>query len=246
MPPDLFTMRLHCKREERTMSSPPDVHHERRVRRGRRLWNLAARTHYRPLEDWMGPRVHEVALRHLDVRPGQHVLDIGCGTGGGVLALRESVGPEGRVVGVDNSPRMLATAERRVGEHGWANVQLRLADATRTRLGDGAFDAAMSLFALSAMPDVPAVVRAAYSALRPGGRLFVIDVRLRSRDTRLARASTGLLRLIYRTFAGFSGADVVDELRRVFDTVEPAMHATEPGDTITAVIATKAVAPAES
>lgn len=218
----------------------PDDRHERLLRRGRRLWNLAARTHYRPLEDWIGPRVHELALRRLELRPGRRALDIGCGTGGGVLALREAVGPDGAVTGVDNSPRMLAKARRRMRAHGWTNVELRLGDATRLPLGDEEFDAAMALFSLSAMPDVPAAVRHAYAALRPGGRLFVLDVRLRRGDTRRARVLTGLLRRVYHAFAGYSGADVVEELRRVFDTVEPAMHPTEPGDTITAVCARKA------
>jgi SAM-dependent methyltransferase len=51
-------------------------------------------------------------LGELDLQPGQQVLDIGCGAGGTLLTLREAVGADGRLVGVDYSQRMLATPER--------------------------------------------------------------------------------------------------------------------------------------
>lgn len=95
--------------------------------------------------------------------------------------------------------------------------------------GAGQFDAAV---ALGAMPDVPAAIANAADALKPGGRLFVFDVRLagRTRTTRVLRAA-------YRAIGGFSGADVVAELRKVFELVEP-VFATE-GETTTVVMARK-------
>lgn len=216
-----------------------DSRHDRRARRGRRLWNLAARTHYGRLDDRVGGRIREVALRDLGLRPGESVLDVGCGTGGAVVALREAVGPDGRVTGVDNSQAMLARAKRRVDERGFTNVRLRLADASRVPVGREEFDAAIALSSLSAMPDVPTAVRHVYDALRPGGRLFVFDVRLRPTGGHGHRALVRLLRLIYRAFAGFSGADVVAEIERVFGAVRPALHPSEVGDTITVLHATK-------
>lgn len=221
------------------MRTRPGSRRERLMRRGRRLWNLAARTHYGLLDDRMGGWLHEVALRDLGLRPGESVLDIGCGTGGAVVALREAVGQDGRVVGVDSSPAMLARARRRVDASGWTNVELRLGDASRMSLGREEFDAAVALSSLSAMSDVPATVRRAYDALRPGGRLFVFDVRLRVTGRRGHRALIGLLRLVYRAAAGFTGADVVAELGRVFGDVRPALHPTEVGDTLTAVHVTR-------
>lgn len=226
------------------MSTTQDGRHERhdrRVRRGRRLWNLAARTHYGRLDDRVGGRVREVALRDLDPRPGETVLDVGCGTGGGVVALREAVGPDGLVTGIDNSPAMLTRARRRVDDRGWTNVRLHLADVSRLPLGREEFDAAIALSSLSAMPDVATAVRHVYDALRPGGRLFVFDVRLRPTGGRRHRAVIALLRLVYRGFAGFTGADVVTEIERVFGTVRPALHPTSVGDTITILHATKPV-----
>lgn len=229
------------------MPTTQDDRHERRLRRGRRLWNLAARTHYGRLDDGVGGRVREVALRDLALRPGERVLDVGCGTGGAVVALREAVGPDGWVAGIDNSPAMLARAKRRVDERGWANVRLHLADASRVPLGHEEFDAAIALSSLSAMPDVRAAVRHVYDALRPGGRLFVFDVRLRPTGSRRHRAAVVLLRLLYRAFAGFTGADVVAEIERAFGAVRPGLYPDGVGDTITILHATKpAPAPAPS
>lgn len=229
------------------MRTTQDRRYERRTRWGRRLWNLAARTYYGWLDDGAGRRIREVALRDLDLRPGESVLDLGCGPGGGMVALREAVGPGGRVMGVDNSPAMLARARRQVEERGWTNVRLHLADASRVPFGHEEHDAAIALSSLSAMPDVPTAVRHLHGALRPGGRLFVFDVRLRPTGGRRHRAVTGLLRLTYRALAGFTGADVVAEIERVFGAVRPALYPDGVGDTITILHATKPVSdPASS
>src|SRR5690242_5638791 len=64
----------------------------------------------------------------LAVAPRERILDVGCGPGFCVAELLELVGPEGSVVGIDNSPPMLAVARHRVEGH--ANVEFHEADAT--------------------------------------------------------------------------------------------------------------------
>jgi ubiquinone/menaquinone biosynthesis C-methylase UbiE len=100
------------------------------------------------------------------VRAGQTVLDIGCGTGATLQALRDAIGSDGRVVGVDYSPRMIARARNRVRHHGWTSVKIRQADATRTTHGHAEFDAAVALASFSAMPDVRAAIDNAHDARR--------------------------------------------------------------------------------
>ena len=168
------------------------------------LWDFAALTYYRVLDRFSGS-LNRLAIEKLGLEPGDAVLDIGCGTGALIPALVEAVGPQGRVVAMDFSARMVAIARKRAA---WPNVEVRQADACVTDHGAGQFDAAVALGAFSAMPDVPAAIANAAAALKPGGRLFVFDVRL-ARNTR----STRVHARGYRTIAGFTGADVVTELR---------------------------------
>lgn len=161
-----------------------------------------------------------LARRHLDLHGGETVLDVGCGAGSHLSVLRAAVSVEGRVIGIDYSPRMLARARAEVRRHGWDNVELRRGDASRPGfeqpdLAAASADAALASFALSAMPDVRAAAANVRAALRPGGTLLVLDVRL-TRPGILAR----VLGRVYRTLAGWSGEDVVTALREAFDTVE--------------------------
>jgi demethylmenaquinone methyltransferase/2-methoxy-6-polyprenyl-1,4-benzoquinol methylase len=122
------------------------------------------------------------AVRALRVRPGQTVVDLGCGTGKNLPLLAEAVGAEGRVIGVDFSPAMLEEARARIEENGLANVELVEADAATFDYPDG-LDRVLATFSLSMMPEPERVIaRAARAlearALSPEGRLAVLDFRI--------------------------------------------------------------------
>jgi ubiquinone/menaquinone biosynthesis C-methylase UbiE len=117
---------------------------------------------------------------------------------------------------------MVAAAQKRVGQHGWGNVAVVLRDVTRDALGSDEFDAAIATFALSAMPDVPAAVQNVHRALRPGGQLFVLDLRFDTTGT--FGAVSWLLDRTYRILAGRSGEDVLAALDDTFQTVEGIMQ----------------------
>ena len=114
--------------------------------------------------------VHEA----LDARPGERVLDIGCGPGFYVTELLDRVGPQGWVTGVDAAPAMLAVATKR--SEGHSNTTLCQAGATELPVNDGDFDAVLSVQVLEYVPDVTAALAEMYRALRPGGRAVIWDV----------------------------------------------------------------------
>ena len=64
------------------------------------------------------------AIEMLALRGGDVVLDVGCGTGLSMALLEQGVGERGRIVGIEQSPEMMAMAQQRVLEHGWRNVTL--------------------------------------------------------------------------------------------------------------------------
>src|SRR5437016_2394526 len=64
------------------------------------------------------------AIRQLELTKGNIVLDVGCGTGASFAALVEAVGPDGRIIGIDQSTGMLGEARRRIERDRWANVEV--------------------------------------------------------------------------------------------------------------------------
>lgn len=213
-----------------------DVDHARRLRRGRRTWNLLASVVPRRLGEGPGEPLRALVLERLHLRPGESVVDVGCGAGALLVRMWEKVGPEGRVVGVDVSSRMLARARRLLTRAGAAGVELVTADASRDPIGAGEFDAAVATASLSATPDPLRAVANIYQALRGGGRLFVFDMRLRLGQGR-RRHLVRIARWVYGQVAGFTGEDVLAALQETFDEVEIVGA----GDWLVLAVARKAV-----
>lgn len=108
--------------------------------------------------------------------PGQSVLDVGCGTGSLAIAAKRSVGPAGRVVGVDASPVMIARAARKARRAG-LEVTLTTAVAQRLPGPDAQFDRVLNtlmLHHLSAEGRQQCALEMR-RVLKPGGRVLAVD-----------------------------------------------------------------------
>ena len=152
----------------------------RRVTRSRadaqRAYDRAARW-YSLLEEPFERRPRQVGVRLLAPRPGERILDAGCGPGTCLVALARAVGPAGRVSGIDLSPVMIERARRRIERAGLGDrVDLTIADAARLPHADGVFDGIIASFSLELFdtPEIPEVLVEWRRVLRPGGRVVVV------------------------------------------------------------------------
>jgi demethylmenaquinone methyltransferase/2-methoxy-6-polyprenyl-1,4-benzoquinol methylase len=145
------------------------------VKSARRLYRRFARIYDTAALVWEG--IRRAALPHLALRDGDVVIDLACGTGLSFGALAAGVGPTGRLIGVDQSPDMLARAARRVGRHGWRNVALLRAGAGGLPLRSGGADLVFCCLAHDVVAS-NAAMDEAVRVLRPGGRLVIAGVKL--------------------------------------------------------------------
>jgi len=126
---------------------------------------------------FLPPHLRGRAVARLNLKPGERVLEIGCGTGRNFPFLRKSVGPTGTVYGVDLSSGMLRWARERCQREGWTNVELTQCDAVEY-IPCEPLDGIMFGLCYNTMPHHLAVLRHAWKHLRPGGRIVIMDGKL--------------------------------------------------------------------
>jgi ubiquinone/menaquinone biosynthesis C-methylase UbiE len=129
----------------------------------------------------------EQALRLWPPRPGERVLDIGCGFGDTTQRIAELVGPTGAAMGVDASARFIATASAEAEQAGRPNVRFGVADVQATSF-DGSFDMAFSRFGTMFFANPVVAMRNVRAALAPGGRLVMVVWRAKQENEWVYRA----------------------------------------------------------
>jgi demethylmenaquinone methyltransferase/2-methoxy-6-polyprenyl-1,4-benzoquinol methylase len=126
---------------------------------------------------FLPPGLRKSAAERLELKPGDRVLEIGCGTGINFSYLQNAVGPSGHIYGVDISPGMLLKAREQCAKHQWNNVDLVKCDAA-DYVAPEPLDGVLFSLSYNTMPHHLAVLRRAWEQLRPGGRLVIMDAKL--------------------------------------------------------------------
>ena len=120
------------------------------------------------------PRWRRRAVAAANLEPGMAVIDVATGTGKVAASLGDRVGPLGRVLGVDLSPRMIERARR--AYRGRAHLEFVTGDAMALPAPDGGFDAATIAFGMRNLPDYGHGFAEMCRVVRPGGRVVCLEI----------------------------------------------------------------------
>ncbi len=129
--------------------------------------------------------IRQAGLDLLDAKPGEHVLEVGFGTGHCVVELARAVQPGGRVYGVDLAEAMVEISQRLAQKEGVSPlVQLLCGDAANLPLSTNSADAIFMSFTLELFdtPEIPVVLRECKRVLRAGGRITIVGMSKETQD----------------------------------------------------------------
>lgn len=123
---------------------------------------------------WRVNYYRKVAVEAMNLKKGDTVIDLCCGTGLNFPHLYNAVGDKGKIIGVDLSADMLKEAEKQVINEGWENVTLIHEDAAKFEFPKS-IHGIVSSYAVTLIPEYDSVIQSGSSSLATGGRFVILD-----------------------------------------------------------------------
>lgn len=136
-------------------------------------WDRSAEHYERA---WQQPlaAAQQRLIERAELRPGERVIDVGCGTGLVTMQAALAVAPGGSVLGVDLSDAMVTRANEQARARGFDHVRAERMDAEQLRVPDATFDVALNALGLMYVPDGPKAVAEMVRVLAPRGRAVAV------------------------------------------------------------------------
>ncbi len=132
-------------------------------------------SHFYDATRWIFLYGRQRLVEKLDIRPGERVVEIGCGTGANFGSIQNRLRNSGELIGIDCSAPMLRKAADRVLRNGWTNVRLIDLEYGNETVTRGRADVVLFSYSLSMIADWEMALACAHAELWPGGRAGVLD-----------------------------------------------------------------------
>ncbi|TDC38636.1 methyltransferase domain-containing protein [Micromonospora sp. KC213] len=136
------------------------------------VFEQAAASYDRTGVSFFGPFGAEL-VRRAGIRPGERVLDVGCGRGAVLFPAADATGSTGHVTGIDLAPAMVALTAEDVTRAGLTHVDVRVGDAQQPDFPPGSFDVVLAGLVVFLLPDPRQALQTYARLLRPAGRLAI-------------------------------------------------------------------------
>lgn len=162
--------------------------------------------------------VRKKAVEKMQLKKGNKVLEVACGTGSNFQYLVETVGNKGFILGLDYVQDSINSAKKLAEKNNWRNIKVVQGDAAELKIQENNFDGVICVLGMSAIPSWEKALKRCCAVLKPGARLVVCDACLFSNFLKFLNP---LVELIYTKFAAWvPNRNIPEKMKDIFENVE--------------------------